>query len=75
MYPLLQTSVEFAESEKEEEPEEASVETPAEELNSPTELPSEPPVEKTISEKEMDDQFFHLCIRVRVLFYYQIVSS
>lgn len=75
MYPLLQTSVELSESDKEEEPVEESVETPVEEMNPPAELPLEPPAEKIISEKEMDDQFFHLCIRVRVLFECRIVSS
>lgn len=56
MYPLLATSVEVEDAEEEAEP--TAVVT--EEIES-SPIATE---EKTISEKEMDDQFLHLCIRV-----------
>lgn len=56
MYPLLATSVEVEDAEEETEP--TAVAT---EATKSTPIATE---DKTISEKEMDDQFLHLCIRV-----------
>ena len=76
MYPLLATSVEVEDDEEETEPTavatEATKSTPiateaTESTPIATEATESTPVateDKTISEKEMDDQFLHLCIRV-----------
>ena len=56
MYPLLATSVEVEDAEEETEP------TPV--VTEATESTPVATEDKTISEKEMDDQFLHLCIRV-----------
>ena len=67
MYPLLATSVEVEDAEEETEPTpvvtEATESTPVttEKKTESTPVATE---DKTISEKEMDDQFLHLCIRV-----------
>lgn len=57
MYPLLATSVEVEDAEEETEPTAVATEKKTESTPVATE-------DKTISEKEMDDQFLHLCIRV-----------
>lgn len=57
MYPLLATSVEVEDGEDETEPTAVATEKKTESTPVATE-------DKTISEKEMDDQFLHLCIRV-----------
>ena len=57
MYPLLATSVEVEDGEDETEPTAVATEKKTESTAVATE-------DKTISEKEMDDQFLHLCIRV-----------
>ena len=77
MYPLLQTSVELAEDEiNSDEGDDSELAVPTEVLPEPSEIPSEETlsgetpseVKKVITEKEMDDQFLHLCIRVSFKF-------
>ena len=66
MYPLLATSVEVEDDEEETEPTAVATEATKSTPNA-TEATESTPVateDKTISEKEMDDQFLHLCIRV-----------